>query len=104
MKRTMLLVVLLFATAFAAMAVPRGLYSDNKGKNQVLVSDNGQIHFLDANGNVTKTLEVVKENSDGSFVTKDISNGVTFVDNAYWYEDGVLYLNLAQKMKTLQRE
>ncbi len=104
MKKFILVLVLTLTAAISTFAVPRGMYCDNRGGNQVLVADNGDIHFLDSNGNVTRTLTVISENSDGSFTTKDTSTGIVHRNNCYWYEDGVLYLNLEFKRVTLHRK
>lgn len=104
MKKLLLSLLLAVSTFVSLFAVPRGMYCDDRGKNQVLVSDNGDIHFIDNYGNVTRTLSVIKENSDGSFTTKDMATGIIHYNNCYWYENGVLYLNLEFKRVTLHRQ
>lgn len=104
MKKFLLVLILALTATVSALAVPRGMYCDDRGRNQVLVADNGDIHFLDSEGNVTRTLSVIKENSDGTFTTKDSSTGIVHTKNCYWYENGVLYLNLEFKRVTLHRQ
>lgn len=104
MKKFALILLFVFTSILTTFAVPRGIYKDSRG-NEVLVTDNGEeIYFFDSAGNVTKRLIVIKENPDGSFVVKDASNGLTFPQNAYWFENGVCYLNLQLKSRTFQRE
>lgn len=105
MKKFLLMAIIALTTAISALAIPRGMYCDDRGNNRVLVSDNGkEIYFLDSDGRVTRTLEVVSENSDGSFTTRETSTGIVHYNNEYWYEDGVCYLNLAWKRVTLHRQ
>ena len=93
MKKILFVLFLALVSAVSALAVPPGVYCDNRGKHQVLIQGD-QIHFLDSDGYVTRTLYVIKENSDGSFTTKESSTGIEHSRNGYWYENGVLYLNL----------
>lgn len=104
MKKVFLVIVFSLIAAISAIAVPTGLYGDDRGRNRVVVETAGkEIYFIDSEGNVTKTLQVIKENQDGSFTTKDLSTGIVRSDNSFWYENGVCYLNLAQKRVTLKR-
>lgn len=43
---------------------------------------------------MTHHLTVVSENSDGFFVTHDKETVIVYSQNAWWIENGHLYLNL----------
>ena len=107
MKKLLAICVALFISAEALFAVPSGVYCDNRGNRKVLVQGN-TIYCLDSDGNVTRTFEVVQENSDGSFLVKIVVNGQPYGypvnDNAWWSENGKIYLNLANQPRTLVRE
>lgn len=103
MKKLALIVILCIGTLLSVLAVPSGAYSDDRGKNKVLVTSNQEIHLLDKDGKVRFSLTIIKENPDGSFTTKD-KLGNTYERNAWWKENGEIYLNLHHKLKTLTRE
>lgn len=87
------------------LAVPAGRYYDDRGKFKVLVDQSGTIYCLDSNQNVTSTWSVVKEEPNGRFYIKLVHNGQVVGDangqNSWWSEKGVIYLNLANQLRTL---
>lgn len=108
MKKCLALFAALLISVQMLLAVPTGVYCDNRGNRKVLIQSDGTIYCLDNDGNVTRTLRVVKENPDGSFLTKLVINGQVYGEpisfNAWWSEDGKIYLNLANQSRTLVRE
>ncbi|MDE7154648.1 MAG: hypothetical protein K2O00_09455 [Muribaculaceae bacterium] len=65
MKKILLSFILLFSMAAAALAIPRGVYVDNRGNAKYLVDNSGtEIYTLDRNGNVLVTRMVVREEYD----------------------------------------
>lgn len=112
MKKLFICALFVFGAVFSSYAVPRGGYTDGR-YTVVLVSDSGQIHVLDRNGKVKTTMNVIKENNDGSFVCKVVAvngqqyDGPTYYRNAYFRDDnGKLCLNLeaARIYGTLEHE
>lgn len=110
MKKFATLLLLVICTVISSYAVPRGSYYDNRGRLKVLVDDNGDIHILDRQGNVSISMEVIQENQDGTFATKVYVvnghryNGTTYYNNDYFYENGKLRLNLQNWHETLTKE
>ncbi len=105
MKKAILSMLLLASTAIAALAVPAGTYYDNRGNLKAIVSQNGkEIHLLDNQGNVRRTLTVTSERNDGTFTVNDPSTGITHSRNAYWTENGAVLMNLEWLPKTVTRK
>ncbi len=106
MKRIVLLMLFSFSIVLSTLAVPGGLYKDERG-NQFLIDDNNVIHFLDSEGRVTSRMTIISEenmdNSKGTFVTKD-EYGITRHSNGWWVENGEIYINLKNKYRTYKRQ
>lgn len=102
------LIAIFIATAiFTAKAVPPGRYYDDRGVMQVLVSDNGKtIYILNKDGYVRHELEVIEENQDGSFATKEKATGITHSTNknAWFVNDGKMCLNVQWLRYTVVRK
>ena len=103
MKRLTLIMILCATTFFSAVAVPAGVYSNEKWRNKVLITSNQEVHILDSEGKVMLTMTIIKENPDGSFTTQD-RHGAIFKANAWWKKDGKIYLNIVQSPRTLTLE
>lgn len=106
MKKFLLSLVCASAAFIGANAVPPGVYYTNRGVQRALVSDNGRtIYVLDRNGNVTHELQVTNEKSDGSFATRDTKTGIThsIYENAWFQENGKIYLNVKWLPETVTR-
>ena len=107
MKKTLCLLATLLISAEMLLAVPSGIYCDKRGRRNVLIQSN-TIYNLDSDGKVMSTWMVVRENSDGSFAIKPVVNGQPVgsanPNNAWWTENGKIYLNLATQLNTLVKE
>lgn len=105
MKRMIMLMLFSFSIFLSILAVPGGLYKDTRG-NQFLIDDHNVIHILDDQGRVTSRISIISEekvgNSKGIFVTKD-EYGVTRYNNSWWIEDGEIYVNIKNKLRTYKR-
>lgn len=108
MKKIMCFLATIVLSVQMLLAVPAGMYYNNRGQQKVLIEPDGTIYCLDNNGNVRSTWKIVKEDSDGRFYIKTVINGQTVgnanSDNAWWSENGKIYLNLAMQSQTLVRE
>lgn len=108
MKKILCLFVSILISIPMLLAVPTGTYYDNQGRMKVLVQPDGTIHCLDNNGYVRSTWKIVKEDSNGRFYIKPVINGQPIgaanSDNAWWNENGIIYLNLANQPQTLVRK
>lgn len=108
MKKCVALLAAILISVQMLLAVPTGVYCDNKGRRVALIQSDGRIYCFDNNGNVISTWKIVQENSDGSFLIKPVVNGQAVgyanPDNAWWSEDGKIYLNLANQLGTLIKE
>lgn len=89
-------------------AVPAGEYYDDEGRLRVMILRDGTIYSIDRNGHTTSTMKVVREDSDGRFYIRLVVDGQPVgyenSNNAWWSEDGNIYLNLANQPKTLVRK
>ncbi len=107
MKKTLSLLVFVLISIQMLLAVPDGVYCDNNGKAKVLVQSN-TIYCFDNDGKVRSTWQVVNEEANGRFSVKPVINGspVGYAnsDNAWWSENGKIYLNMANQPRTLTRK
>lgn len=108
MKKCLALFVALIISVQMLLAVPAGIYRDDRGRRVVLIQSDGTIYCFDNEGNVRSTWRVVREDPDGRFYIKLVVNGQVAgyenSDNAWWSENGQIYLNLANQMRTLVKE
>lgn len=106
MKKKLCLLAALFISGQMLFAIPAGEYYDNRGNLKVLVAQDGKtVHCLDSNGKVRSTFMVTKEESNGRFFVKRVFNGQLVgaenPNNAWWRENGKIYLNLTNQASTL---
>lgn len=106
MKKIFCLLATIFISFQMLLAIPSGVYCDSRGKQKVVVQGE-TIYCLDNSGNVRSTWMVVNEESNGRFSIKPVVNGQPYgsanSDNAWWNENGRIYLNLANQSGTLIR-
>lgn len=105
--------MMLFAvigTAISANAVPSGNYTDNRS-NRILITDWQNVYRLDSDGYVKSRYKIIKENPDGSFVLALMDEHDNVIEglghtsnNAWWTENGNIYLNLSFCPRTLVHE
>lgn len=108
MKKILCLLATIFISAQVLLAVPAGVYCDSRGNKKVLVQSDGTIYCLKNNGEIRSTWIVVREESNGRFSIKMLVNGQAYgsanSNNAWWRENGKIYLNLDNQSGTLVRE
>lgn len=81
------------------LAVPPGIYLDNRGNVKAHVDQSGkEISKIESDGSVLIRYSVIRENPDGSFSTHN-NVGVDEHNNAWWEENGKIYLRLGREIK-----
>lgn len=107
MKKILCLLVAALASLQMLLAVPNGVYCDDNGIRKVIVQYD-TIYCLDRDGNVRSTYTVVREDANGRFYVKLVYNGQAVgavnSNNAWWSENGKIYLNLDNQRGTLVKE
>lgn len=104
MKKRLAFALLGIVAAFSAVAVPRGCYYD-RGVHKAIVNDAETIiYVLDREGYVKHELIILNEESDGRFKVRDTKTGIEHYQNAWWEENGNIYLNLQWLPNTVTRQ
>lgn len=108
MKKFILVTIMAFFSVLSAMSIPGGTYSpDGRYGNKVFVDNSGKtLYVLDKEGNVLAEWAVIEEtrSDKGYFFVLKSKNGAVLKRNAWWKEDGQVYLNMEGQPNTLIKD
>lgn len=108
MKKFILATIMVFFSVLSAMSIPSGTYSSGgRYGNKVFVDNSGKtLYVLDKEGNVLAEWAVIEEiRSDKGYIFVLKSKlGAVLKRNAWWKEDGQVYMNMEGQLKTLVKD
>lgn len=94
----LLVITILLFLPVVSIAVPPGTYLDNRGRVKAHVDQSGTIiSRVESDGSINVRFAVTEEHSDGTFVTHN-NLGVDNHDNAWWVENGKVYMRLGSQI------